>query len=643
MLPTALPLRIHFASLESNKPHRMCSSRGRGYGHGHGRGRGRGRGRGGGYGRGGGRSKRWQNFQSNDIHITDTNDNDALSQHLCSLENRPYPAYKSLLKTWNLPPLPSCTLTFTRIQADPYAPPSSAYISLPLKETEFSPQLYHNHIRAVAFCDFLARRFSVVGRESGLMVKRQSNGWAGAKGGDFSIYTPSQHVLERSCCFIDKESLILQFYFALPARGRTITGNVAATCLGALIDAARKSLTKSGVGNMNEDLRKHVDSVEEQQELRGLLATHQLIGFVPNGAVLPRKSGADDGPMEGESVVKFKSPPEMEVTISLSSGKMLTGMGIRPGTTLIVGGGFHGKSTLLSALKVGIYNHVPGDGREFTVVNPQTVYNRSEDGRPVADVDISLFLDSLPQKLDTTCFRTQDASGSTSQAASLMEAIESGAEVLLIDEDLSATNLMTRDRRMQLLVKNEPITPVLHRLKTLAAHGISTILVVGSAGDFFDVCDSVIRMDNYVASDVTKEARKIAENDPSSVELPNVQPLKLMKRQFDLSSIREIISSGKRVKTADVDEIQIGKGQIDLSAVSQLVEIGQTRSIAIILEHIEEANISNFGNKEWKQMREMQGNLVLPRTIELAAALNRLRGVRVTVSEHEQFKRRRIG
>ena len=177
--------------------------------------------------------------------------------------------------------------------------------------------------------------------------------------------------------------------------------------------------------------------------------------------LLPRRSGVDDRPLEGGGVVPFRSPESLRVVLQAPNAGSVPGMGVPVGVTLVVGGGFHGKSTLLRALEAGVYNHRPGDGRERVVSDPDTVKVRAEDGRAVAGVDISAFIDGLPLGQDTHHFTTPNASGSTSQAATIVEALESGAHALLVDEDTSATNFMLRDRRMQSLVPKdaEPITP----------------------------------------------------------------------------------------------------------------------------------------------------------------------------------------
>eukprot|EP00438_Fugacium_kawagutii_P004327 Skav220059 [mRNA] locus=scaffold1709:61262:63212:- [translate_table: standard] len=213
----------------------------------------------------------------------------------------------------------------------------------------------------------------------------------------------------------------------------------------------------------------------------------------------------------------------MEVSITLPHAGTVTGMGITRGVSVIVGGGFHGKSTLLHALQLGIYNKVPGDGREHVVCEPSAVKIRAEDGRSVKCTDISPFINNLPfGKLAvmgtmalwkaTTEFSTGDASGSTSQAANIIEALEVGAMSLLVDEaprrqtdDTCATNFMIRDEKMKALVApdKEPITAFVRKVRPLFEElGVSTILVVGGSGDFFTVADAVIMMDEWLGYNV---------------------------------------------------------------------------------------------------------------------------------------------
>lgn len=270
--------------------------------------------------------------------------------------------------------------------------------------------------------------------------------------------------------------------------------------------------------NINEEeAQSFVQIIEDTEYLRGKLEENNLCAFIADDALLPRISGISDKPLK--KAVSFKSPSSLRVAFSLPGGKEITGMGIKKGVTLIVGGGFHGKSTLLSAIEQGIYNHIPEDGREYVVSSKSAVYICAENGRYIENVNIEPFVSSLPFGKDTIHFSTENASGSTSQAAAIIEAMEAESKLLLIDEDTSATNFMVRDARMQELVSKtkEPITPFIDQVKQLYTNfGISTILVMGGCGDYFDVADCVIHMDSYIPYDVTQKAQNIIHLLPTN-------------------------------------------------------------------------------------------------------------------------------
>lgn len=450
----------------------------------------------------------------------------------------------------------------------------------------------------------------------------------------------------------------MRFTVALPARGRSIEGRAAARILAESLPAAcRASLYAAALDAAA--LAAHVTSVEDQEHLREVgLPAAGLVAFVANGAVLPRASGADDRPMAAAGVVAFRSPPGMEVTIKLPSGRSVSGMGIRPGITLVVGGGFHGKSTLLAALEVGVYNHIPGDGREFVVAAPSAVSIRAEDGRSVTGVDISPFINNLPFGKPTTSWSSADASGSTSQAANIMEALEARARVLLIDEDLAATNFMIRDVRMQALVPpaKEPITPMIARIRALYERaGVSSVLVIGGAGDYFDVADAVVMMDCYAPRDVTADAKAIASRLPSGASFDAAGPAAAAApfgrpptpRRLSCASVRAVAAGGRgRVTVRAKGTVEFGGTELDLSAVAQVVEASQTRSIAAAVEALGgrsalqeagvaaavdalEAAVDAGGLDALTGGRERLGNLARPRPVEVHCAVNRLRGVEV--------------
>jgi len=390
---------------------------------------------------------------------------------------------------------------------------------------------------------------------------------------------------------------------------------------------------------------RHVDCVEDQDSLRRQVTEAGLVAFVGDGSILPRASGNSDAPMDAQQAIKFQSPPSLQRQFALPHRGTVTGMAIPQGITLIVGGGFHGKSTLLQALQLGVYNVIPGDGRELVVTDASAVTIRAEDGRSVESVDISPFINNLPFGKQTTDFSTPDASGSTSQAANILEALEMGAKTMLIDEDTAATNFMVRDKRMMQLVAShkEPITPYIAKVRQLSRDGVSSIMVIGGCGDYFDVADLVIMQENYAASDVTQQASLLKQPLPDEGSFG-----KLAKRapQSDtINAAREGDRPGhEKVAINGKHMIRFGDLEIGLESVHQLADKSQTRAIgdALILARDSYMDgrtpLSEVLDKLERRFDEQGldalmpgrfiGNYARPRRYEMGMAINRLRSIK---------------
>lgn len=429
-----------------------------------------------------------------------------------------------------------------------------------------------------------------------------NSGWSGPKGGAFTINTPAQEVLPRTSALItsgEDKNLELRFTVSLPARGRTILGREAKAILCVnLPELVKKIMLYES--HVADELNSHIHCVEDQAYMRSQLEVKGLVAFVGNGSILPRASGASNRSMVGEHVVPFKSPPELEVSLKRKHGCKVHGMGISKGVTLLTGGGYHGKSTLLEALQFGIYNYLPGDGRELVVTNPAAVKVRAEDGRSVTGANISAFIKNLPGKRDTDAFTTDDASGSTSMAANISEALELGAQLIMVDEDTSATNLLVRDERMQMLIKNEPITPLVSKVRALYDHhGISTIIVIGGLGDWLDVADNVIGMDSFAPRMLTKEAQDLIKQAPRKImqdkKYGNISdrivgfPAEILHDKKPYAKRKDFINIYADRAMQDPSHNEAG---IDISGVEQLVEVGQTRTIAHLIRTIAAAEDS---------------------------------------------------
>jgi predicted ABC-class ATPase len=556
-----------------------------------------------------------------------------LRDRLHALDGQSYKAYKALRGDYSLA---NFTLHIDYVQGDPFASPSRVRVEVPQAIAQFPSTLYDSLPRRIALEDYLIRQFDqqiqTVGRAAG-----------SGKSGLIEIVRPSQAILPRSAAHVSEQTVELRLAVGLPAFGRRIAGRQAATLLcEQLPELVNQTLFYAQLDAAA--LQAHCDCAEAADYLRCQLRDRCLVAFIADGAVLPRQSGVDDRPLR-QDAVPFQSPPSLQTSLRLPDGAMVTGMGIPQGVTLIVGGGYHGKSTLLRAIEAGVYNHIPGDGRERVVTDAAAMKVRAEDGRSVVGVNISPFINHLPQGRSTVQFSTQDASGSTSQAASIIEAVEAGATALLIDEDTSATNFMIRDRRMQALIAKtqEPITPFVDKVRQLYTdHGVSTILVMGGSGDYFDVADTVIALDNYCPEEVTEQAWAIARADHTGRQAEGGTTFgDIVLRVVAPGSIDA--RKGKRsvsLKTRTTDEIRLGLHEIDLSAVEQLVEPGQLKAIAAAMMYAQQYYfdgqrsltaaldrvMDDIATHGWDCLSDrLTGEFVGFRALELAAALNRLR------------------
>jgi predicted ABC-class ATPase len=556
-----------------------------------------------------------------------------LQATLDRIDRKGYGAYKDLQGSYDLG---GFTLFIDRVQRDPFAPPS--LVRVRTKENRFDPKLFENPVRRVAFEDFLTR-----GVESAIRKIVRGNRGSGGSG-RVEIQRPSQIVLPRTSMVVTAEHVEARMAVGLPARGRTVDTRAARTVLlEELPEVVHRALTPDGV-DASSARRLHVETVEDAEYLRDLLSSLGLVAFVADGSVLPRESGASDRPLR-EGAVPFEGPEELRASVELPNRGEVAGMGIPEGVTLVAGGGFHGKSTLLSALAWGVYNHAPGDGREYVVARPDAVKIRAEDGRSVAGVDISAMIGKLPGGRSTEDFSTPNASGSTSQAANIAEALEIGTSLLLVDEDTSATNFMIRDERMRELVKKEPISPFIDLVRPLhRTLGVSTVVVVGGVGDYLDVADRVILMEDYEPGDATPRARKVTSKFPPRTPLGDkvMHPPKM--RRVRASSIDLRRGGRENARGRGLHTIELGRERVDLSYLEQLAEAGQTETIARVIgefaaagksrgvrEVVEEAlaSISERGLGSLGGFEGHPGELSLPRAQEMVAAINRIRSLEV--------------
>jgi len=621
-----------------------------------------------------------------------------LKQILERIDGRGYKTYADIRGHFELD---HCTLFVDHVQGDPFAAPSKLRLRVPSDRAAIPAELYGGRVRRIALADFLARRVQdAIGatqsmyeterggsREHarsrrGRRAATDGSGSGSGKSGLVFVDSGGQEVLERTAVVLGPDWIEARIEVGLPAAGRRVLGFEAEQLLGLrLPEIAKRALYYEQLDG--EALRGFVECVENQAHMRDRLDALGLVAFVADGAILPRESGESERPMRPAEARRFESPRsarvEIDVPNRLEDGRsQIVGMGIRKGVTLIVGGGYHGKSTLLRALECCVYPHIPGDGREYVVASADLVKIRAEDGRAITGVDIHAFIDALPPPpglgAEATpkrphCFSTPDASGSTSQAANIIEAIEAGATGLLLDEDTSATNFMLRDARMQRLVdkEHEPITPFVDRVREIYDRfGVSTVLVMGGCGDYFDIADHVVMMRDYAALDVSEEARRIAADHPSGRTPEPRGPMQPVRGRVPVADSFDP-SRGRRdvkitIKSRDL--VLYGEQTLDLRNLSQLLDTSQTRAVAMAI-HLASDHFMGGTSKGVRasaptladvldQLEALldeegldaldpyareradgrhPGAFARPRRFEIAAAINRYRGLRLRAGE----------
>lgn len=564
-----------------------------------------------------------------------------LQEILRRIDHRGYPAYKDTAGSYQFG---NYVLGIDHVQGDPFAAPSKASVHVGGNKAGFPAEMIREKHTRTALEDALIRRF---GREI-LQYSHKAKG--SGKSGILSVSRPGQEVLRRSACEInpDNGDVTVRLEIGFPANGRTINaGELKKILFQFLPECVQRSLFYQ-----NSD-KKHLKAVmelaQDQQDIRHQLEKRGLAAFVADGAVLPRESGVSDRPMK--QAVPFYSPESMAVVLTLPNKGPVRGMGIPRGVTLIAGGGYHGKSTLLKALERGVYNHIAGDGREYVITDDTAVKIRAEDGRSIQQTDISMFINGLPNGKDTKAFQTEDASGSTSQAANVIEAMEAGTRLFLIDEDTSATNFMIRDELMARVVHQdmEPITPFIDRVEELFAdYGISTILVAGSCGSYFRKADHVIQMMQYEPSEITQLARQEAERffaaSPDRPQIPSAQK-PVFHRVFapDCKAAR---NDRMKIKGMGRDGVVLDHDLIELRYVEQLVDSEQTMALGYLVKYARQKLFD--GKKDMRQVagmleqlleekgfqtvcggRYLPCSMAVPRVQEIYACLNRCRELAV--------------
>lgn len=555
-----------------------------------------------------------------------------LKKDILAIDHRGYPGYKGLRGRYQFK---DHVLSIDHVQGDPFASPSHLSVLVDGHKAGFPKDYYQDDISRITLQDHLTRCFGKA--LAPFSFKAKGSG----KSGLLSVSHCGQQVLERTACEVSADgSVTVRFEAGFPANGRSVNAGELVKMLFQFVPEAAQIALFYNRLNKNA-LKAAIELARDQQFIREHLSEQGLAAFLADGSVLPRESGISDRPMKG--AVPFQSPAACKVTVTLPYHGPVTGMGIKKGITLFVGGGYHGKSTILQALEMGVYNHISGDGREYVITDPSAWKLRAEDGRSISHTDISPFINHLPNKKDTVHFSTEDASGSTSQVANLMEAVESGSKLLLIDEDTSATNFMIRDELMQKVIcrEEEPITPFIERSRSMYDDlGVSSIIVAGSSGSFFGIADTIIQMKEYVPYDITERAREAAASYPALKQQEHFPVSDNMRAPKANQALKK--DPRLKMKTMGTNEMLLAKDAIELRYLEQLIDPEQTNALAYVLKYLElnrmngsrtvpqllddiEALTASKGLSALYDKEYVRSGLAMPRRQEIAACLNRYR------------------
>lgn len=563
-----------------------------------------------------------------------------LRNKLRSIDHKGYPAYKDLKGQYNFG---DYVLSIDHVQGDPFASPSRLSVRVEKAKAGFPAAYYDTKAKRITLQDHLTRLFGR--RVAGGSFQAKGSG----KSGLLSVSRCGQQVLERTAMRVKDGDLILRFEAGFPANGRTINARELEKMLFDILpDCVRRSLYYGKIDK--EKLRQAICLCEDQQYIRQCLTERKLCAFIADGSVLPRESGVSERPMKNG--VPFRSPESLQITLDLPNKGAVSGMGIPQGITLFVGGGYHGKSTILQALQNGVYDHIAGDGRELVITDATAFKLRAEDGRSVTGVDISPFIKNLPNRKDTVHFSTEDASGSTSQAANLMEALESGSSLILIDEDTSATNFMVRDRLMAQVITpgEEPITPFISRVRGMYEDlGVSSVIVAGSSGAFFHMADTIIQMKEYVPIDITQKAKEAAAayEDRGAEDADDARKFPPFNRKRcpgpDMALRKE---DRIKMKAMGTSEISICKENVELRYLEQLKDQEQSMALAYLLKYAQlkmmdgrkdlrqigdllEEQLNGSGLESLFERGDVSSQLARPRKQEILACINRYRKLKI--------------
>ncbi len=464
---------------------------------------------------------------------------------------------------------------------------------------------------------------------------------------------PTQAILPRNALLLTKEYIEVRIRIVLPVQTIAMDGDAVVAIDGEMAqqiffenlpEVISNSLLYCNIETADADA--FVNNMEDADQLRQHLGASGQISFVAEGALLTRIK-SEDTP-DYERLIPLEVDDSLIDEVEVPHAGTVRGLGIPHGLTLILGESNGGRVDLTEAIAQGIYNHVPGDGRESVVTVADAVAIHSEAGRSIQQVDISAFATELLDGGNPASYSCKSAGSFSSQAASTVEALEAGARVLLYDEHSSSSTFLSSDTRVSPLLGKSIRNSLASRARQMVDELGISIVVAGSSlvAEFIPIADKILRVENYRVSDITEEAKELDIVPSVADSSVNLSSMLSRSRWVMPSSIDPSIGREDIVIHADEEDfLQFGRSIVDLGALKQICDADQARAIGFVLYYsklrymdegyplreildLVDRDLSNEGLNALS--RDARGDLARPRRYEVAATLNRLPAFRVS-------------
>lgn len=446
-------------------------------------------------------------------------------------------------------------------------------------------------------------------------------------------------IIRRNSIFLDEEKNELNYYIKvkLPLVNNKISAKSVLQYITKITLIIRNVIKNIDVYDYEE--KKII--YDNQLLIRKCLTENDYVCFIANNSILPRFNGTDQ---KDVNAIPFKSPESFQIEIPLLNGEYIYGMGIKKGITSIIGGAFSGKSTLLNAIENGIYNHIKGDGREYCITDDTAVKVSAEDGRYISNLNISsFFTKSLVPDIEN--FNTLVASGSISQAANIIEAINGNSRLILIEEDSSATNFLIKDEIMREIINADASIPFTDRIKDIEKIGLSVILVTGATSKFLEYSNQIIKFEKYICYDVNnldiKLKSKIDEEDDCNI------PMWKSNRRINIENKTVKFILFKKINVVTNHLVFLDEYEVNLKNLESIKNFYQINSLCFSAIHqlgneyyMNKELINNcykitsiFNKKEWYEIAlsnfyKYEYFLEEVRPIDVYRFINRIRGIK---------------